>query len=408
VSDGAPSGALQGVRVVDLTQMLAGPFCTMLLADQGAEIIKVEPLDGDHTRIIGPYHADDKLKAFGGYFASVNRNKKSIAVDLKKPEGCALVLKLCAGADAVVENSRAGVMDRLGLGYETMRERNPKLVYATIRGFGDRHTGESPYADWPAFDVIAQAFGGVMGITGPDKETPIKVGPGIGDLMPAAMSAFGIVSAILHARNSGQGQLVDVAMVDAILSMCERIVHQHAYAGDVPAPEGNHHPLLCPFGMFPASDGHVTIAAHSDAHWPILCRLIGRPELGRDPRLATVQDRHAHQDEIVGAISAFTGARSKRELLKHFGGQVPFSPVNDVRDIFADPHFAVRDMVVRVPHPGLDRQTAIAGVAIKMTETPGRVRHRAPLLGEHTDEYLRSIGCSAGDIARLRADTIVA
>jgi crotonobetainyl-CoA:carnitine CoA-transferase CaiB-like acyl-CoA transferase len=401
-------GALDGVRIVDLTQMLAGPFCTMLLADQGAEIIKVEPLDGDDTRIMGPYHDDDRLQAFGGYFASINRNKKSIAIDLKKPEGRELVLRLCEGADAIVENSRGGVMDRLGLGYDTLHARFPKLVYATIRGFGDRHTGASPYTDWPAYDVVSQAFGGVMAITGPDKDTPMKVGPGIGDLMPATMSAVGIVSAILRAHKTGKGQLVDVAMVDAILSMCERIVHQHSYTGGVPVPEGNHHPLLCPFGMFPAKDGHVTIAAPTDAHWPILCRLIGRPEMGADPRFATVQGRRCAQAEIIEAVSDFTRRHTKHELLALLGGQVPFAPVNDVRDVFADPHFAVRDMLASVPHPGLDRDMKIAGVAIKMTETPGRVRHRAPLLGEHTDEYLTSIGCSAADIARLRTAKIVA
>ncbi len=401
-------GALDGVRIVDLTQMLAGPFCTMLLADQGAEVIKVEPLDGDDTRIMGPYHDTDQLKAFGGYFASINRNKKSIAIDLKKAEGRELVLRLCEGADAMVENSRGGVMDRLGLGYDTLHARLPKLVYATIRGFGDRRTGASPYTDWPAYDVVSQAFGGVMAITGPDKDTPMKVGPGIGDLMPATMSAFGIVSAILRAQKTGQGQLVDVAMVDAILSMCERIVHQHSYTGSVPAPEGNHHPLLCPFGMFPAKDGHVTLAAPTDAHWPVLCRLIGKAEMGNDPRFTTVQGRRAHQAEIIAAVSDFTRRYSKHELLKRLGGQVPFAPVNDVRDVFADPHFAARDMLVRVAHPGLDRQTTIAGVAVKMTETPGRVRHRAPLLGEHTDEYLKVIGCSAGDIARLRANKVVA
>ena len=192
-------------------------------------------------------------------------------------------MRLCDGADAVVENYRGGVMDRLGLGYETLHERFPKLVYATIRGFGDWRTGRSPYTDWPAYDVVAQAFGGVMAITGPDKDTPMKVGPGIGDLMPATMCAVGIVSAILRAHKTGRGQFVDVGMVDAILSMCERIVHQHSFTGGVPVPEGNHHPLLCPFGMFPARDGHVTIAAHADTHFPILCRLIGRPEMGDRP-----------------------------------------------------------------------------------------------------------------------------
>jgi len=408
VTDPSVLGALDGVRIVDLTQMLAGPFCTMLLADQGAEVIKVEPLDGDHTRIIGPYHVDDKLKAFGGYFASVNRNKKSIAIDLKKPEGRELVMKLCEGADAVVENYRGGVMDRLGLSYEALRARNPKLVYATIRGFGDPRTGKSPYSDFPAYDVISQAMGGIMAITGPDKDTPMKVGPGVGDIIPAITSAFGIVSAVFRAHKTGKGQFVDVGMVDAILAVCERIMHQHSFAQSLPVPEGNHHPLLCPFGMFPAKDGFVTIAAHADQHFPILCRLIDRAEMATDPTNLTVHDRRANQEANIAAVSAFTRQRTKQELLKHLGGQVPFSPVYNVRDIVADPHFAAREMLPWVPHPGLDHEVQIAGVAVKMTETPGKVRHRAPLLGEHTDEYLKSIGCSASDIDRLRAGKIVA
>ena len=408
MSDSAPLGALDGVRIVDLTQMLAGPYCTMLLADQGAEIIKVEPLDGDHTRIIGPYHADDKLRAFGGYFASVNRNQPSLALDPTTAEGRDLVLKLCDNADAVVENYRGGVMDRLGLSYETLHARNPKLVYATIRGFGDARTGKSPYSDWPAYDVISQAMGGIMAITGPDKDTPLKVGPGVGDIVPAITCAFGIVSAIFRAHKTGKGQFVDVGMVDAILAVCERIMHQHSYANALPVPEGNHHPLLCPFGMFPAKDGFVTIAAHADTHFPILCRLIDKPEMATDPRFITVQDRRANQDIIIAAVSDFTRQRTKQELLAYFGGKVPFSPVYNVRDIVADPHFKARDMLPWVSHPGLDHEVQIAGVAVKMTETPGKVRHRAPILGEHTDEYLKSVGYNAGDIVRLRADKIVA
>lgn len=408
MTETAVLGALDGVRIVDLTQMLAGPYCTMLLADQGAEIIKVEPLDGDHTRIIGPYHADDQLKAFGGYFASVNRNKHSIAIDLKQSQGRDLVMKLCENADAVVENYRGGVMDRLGLSYEALHERNPKLVYATIRGFGDQRTGKSPYADWPAYDVISQAMGGIMAITGPDKDTPMKVGPGVGDLVPAITCAFGIVSAIFRAHKTGRGQFVDVGMVDAILALCERVMHQHSYLGSLPVPEGNHHPLLCPFGMFPAKDGFVTIAAHADQHFPILCRLIGKPEMAAEPRFVDVQSRRAHQDAIIGVVSDFTRQRTKQELLKHLGGQVPFSPVYNVRDIVADPHFAAREMLVSVPHPGLDHEVLLAGVAVKMTETPGRVRHRAPLLGEHTDRYLTELGLGGAEIAQLRAEKIVA
>ena len=268
-------------------------------------------------------------------------------------------------------------------------------------------TGKSPYSDFPAYDVISQAMGGIMAITGPDKDTPMKVGPGVGDIVPAITCAFGIVSAIFRAYKTGKGQFVDVGMVDAILAVCERIMHQHSYAQTLPHPEGNHHPLLCPFGMFPAKDGFVTIAAHADAHFPILCRLIDKPEFATDPRFITVQDRRANQDVLIAAVSDFTQQRTKQELLKHFGGKVPFSPVYNVRDIVADPHFEAREMLPWVPHPGLDHEVQIAGVAVKMTETPGRVRHRAPLLGEHTDQYLQSIGCSSADIARLRDDKIV-
>jgi len=223
----ASGGALEGLRVIDLTQMLAGPFCTMMLADQGAEVIKVEPLEGDGTREIGPFHPEDRLRAFSGYFQSVNRNKLSIALDLKRSAGREIFLKLIETGQVVVENFRAGVMERLGLVYETLRERNRRIVYASIRGFGDPYTGKSPYLDWPAFDVVAQAVGGIMAITGPDAQTPTKVGPGVGDIVPAIMAAYGIMAAVWHAERSGAGQYVDVGMVDGVLSMCERILHQY-------------------------------------------------------------------------------------------------------------------------------------------------------------------------------------
>jgi crotonobetainyl-CoA:carnitine CoA-transferase CaiB-like acyl-CoA transferase len=400
--DAAAAGALDGIRIVDLTQMLAGPYCTMMLADQGAEIIKVEPLEGDYARRAGPFRADDTLHAFGGYFASVNRNKKSIALDLKRPEARDVVLRLCADADAVVENYRVGVMDRLGLSFETLRERNPRLVYASIRGFGDPHTGASPYAAWPAFDVVAQAMGGIMGITGPDADTPLKVGPGVGDLVPAMMAAYGIVCAVLRAGRTGRGQYVDVAMVDSILSLCERIVYQRAFLGANPHPEGNRHPLLCPFGMFPARDGNVTIAAHTDDWWAALCRIIGRPELATDPRTATSESRTRHQDLVCGAVEDFTRRHTKQELIGHLGGKVPFGPVYRIDDIVADPHFAAREMIVALDHPGSPERIEVAGIPVRLSETPGRVRHRAPLLGEHTDAILRTLAVPPEEIARWR------
>jgi crotonobetainyl-CoA:carnitine CoA-transferase CaiB-like acyl-CoA transferase len=367
-------GTLEGIRVIDLTQMLAGPYCTQMLADQGADVIKIEPPQGDSSRKLGPYRPDDETRMVGGYFASVNRNKKSIVVDLKAEEGRALVRRLVRNADVVVENYRARVMDRLGLSYESLREDNPALVYAAIRGFGDPRTGESPYVDWPAFDVVAQAMGGLMGITGPDASTPIKVGPGLGDI---------------------------------VLSVCERIVHQNSYAGVVPRPEGNQHPILTPFGVFPASDGFVSIGAPTDEWWQKICRLIGREDVLADKTLATNALRTKNRERVFAIIEAFTRTRTKKQLLEIFGGKIPFGPVYDIADIAQDPHFAVRNMIVETRDPGAAAPVKLAGVPIKFTETPGQIWSAPPLPGEHTEEILGAAGFDAAEIANLRRRKIV-
>jgi crotonobetainyl-CoA:carnitine CoA-transferase CaiB-like acyl-CoA transferase len=396
------TGALEGLKVLDFTQMLAGPYCTQLLADQGAEVIKIEPLAGDNTRRVGPFHPDDKLRAFGGYFQSANRNKLSLALDLKKPEAREIVLKLVKEADVVVENYRAGVMERLGLSFEVLREHNPKLVYAAIRGFADPRTGDSPYTDWPAFDVVSQAMGGIMGITGPDADTPIKVGPGIGDLVPAVLAAYGVMAAVFRAQRTGRGQFMNVSMVDGVLAVCERMVYQYSYQGKVAHPEGNQHPLLSPFGMFPARDGWITLACQADEFWRLLCSLIERDDLLGDARFATNETRAIHRDAVYEAVSAYTLRFTKRELMERLGGKVPFGPVFNMADISADPHFRASGMLAEVEHPGMDKKLAIAGVPIRMGETPGGIRHRAPLLGEHSDMILQKAGCEPADITRWR------
>ncbi len=403
-----PAGALAGLRVVDLTQMLAGPFCTQILADHGADVIKVEAMTGDGTRVTGPFCADDALRDFGGYFQSVNRNKRSIALDLKTGTGREILHRLIDDADVVVENFRAGVMERLGLSYETLRETNPRLVYGTVRGFGDPRSGESPYAQWPAYDVVSQAMGGMMGITGPDRDTPTKIGPGVGDTVPALMLCIGILAAVSRARETGQGQFVDVAMTDAVLAMCERIVYQTSYTGTVPAPEGNRHPLLCPFGLFRARDGHVSIACATDAFWEKLATAIGRPEMAHDPAFATNAARVQHQQRVIDAIEAFTTVRSKEEIAVVLGGKVPFGPVYTSAEIFADRHYAIREMLVDVEQPGSANPVKIAGVPIKLSDTPGAVRRRAPMLGEHTDEILGGIGYADDLIRALKEQRVVA
>jgi crotonobetainyl-CoA:carnitine CoA-transferase CaiB-like acyl-CoA transferase len=399
-SVGGTFGSLSDLRIIDLTQMLAGPFATMMLADHGVTVIKVEQPSGDVTRSFGLYREDDNEQVLGGYFQSLCRNKESVALDLKSESGKAAFRALVRNADAVVENFRAGVMDRLGLSFESLREINPRLVYGTLRGFGDPRTGVSPYGEWPAYDVVAQAMGGITAITGPDSETPMKVGPGVGDIIPGMFLAFGVLAAIHNARRTGRGQFVDVAMTDAILAICERVVVQNSVLDMVPGPEGNHHPYLCPFGFYPTKDGPVAIAAQGDEFFGTLCRLLDAPELLADARFATASLRGTNRLELIPLISARTVRFTKAELRDLLGGKMPFGPVMNIAEAAADPHFAAREMFVEVEQPG-SRPIRIAGVPVKMTETPGGVRRRGPLLGEHTSFRLAEAGLSASEIAEL-------
>jgi crotonobetainyl-CoA:carnitine CoA-transferase CaiB-like acyl-CoA transferase len=406
---GAPAnhGPLAGLKVLDFTQALAGPYCTMILADLGADVLKLESLKGDPTRAVGPFAPDDELRLLRGYFQSVNRNKRSIAVDLKHPEGREIALRLVAKSDVVVENFRVGVMDRLGLSYESLRQVKPRIVYGCIRGFGDPRTGESPYVDWPSYDIVAQAMGGLMGITGPGPGQPMKAGAAAGDIVPAMLLAVGILAAVRHADRTGEGQFVDVAMYDGVLALCERIIYQYSLHGIVAEPEGNSQSVLCPFDAFPAKDGWVAIAAPGDEHWRILCEKIGAPQLGTDPRFATNSQRVRHAGEVRKFIGEWTVARTRQEILDKLGGGVPCGTVNSVRDIFDDPHVKQRAMIAMVDHPGRAQPTALAGTPIKMTATPPGVRARAPLLGENTASVLAGLGYSGDRMKALESAGVI-
>jgi len=390
-------GPLATVRVLDLTQALAGPYCTMLLADLGADVIKIEESRGEMTRFSGPFTDDDTEHAFGGYYASLNRNKRSLVLDLKTPGGKEAITRLADMSDALVENFAAGVMERLGLSYETLAERNPRLVYAAIRGFGDPRTGASPYTDWPAYDIVAQAMGGLVGVTGSQETGGLRCGPSVGDIMPGTLAAVGILSAVLHARETGEGQFLDVAMYDAILSLCEHYVYLYSYGGENPGPIGNAHPFLCPFDVFDAKDGQIAIAAPTDKHWRLLCEIIGRPELGKDERYSRNEGRQKHAAQIRAIVGEWTARHTRVEITEILSRLVAAGPVNTMKDIFDDPHVAARDMLPEVEQAG-GRPVKLAGQPIKLTRTPSRIYRRAPILGEDSEAILEEIGMTPSDL----------
>ena len=386
-----PTGPLAGIRVADFTRALAGPFCTMLLADLGADVIKIEPPEGDFSRFSEPYPEDDEERAFGGYFASINRNKRDVMVDLKNPDDRAKIHALVDTADCVVENFRVGVMDRLGFGYETLRARNPALVYAAIRGFGDPRTGASPYAEWPSYDVVAQAMGGIVSMTGSEDGQVLKVGASVGDLYPGTVAALGIVSALLHAKLTGEGQFLDVAMVDAITALCEAAVYRYTYAGTVTKPLGNSHPQLSPFDVYPTADGFCAIAAPTQNHWALLCAHLDRVDLVHDPRTLSNKDRVLNAAFVKETVSDWTRARTTAEIVEVLGGSVPVGPVNNAEALFADPHLHARQMLVAVEHPGSSRPVVLPNSPIRFTATPSGIYRRPPKLGEHNAEVFAEI-----------------
>ncbi len=402
------SGPLRDIAVLDCTMALAGPFGTAVLADLGANVIKAEPPTGDLSRGLPPHPDDFATPAseaqagcdYGGYFASVNRNKRSIALDLKDADDRELFFQLAERVDAVVENTRDGVMDRLGCGYEAVRARNPAIVYGAVRGFGDRRTGESPYADWPAFDIVAQCMGGLAHINGPEaapgEAGGYPAGASVGDLYPGTLMALGVVAAVHEARRTGVGQLVDVGMYDAMAFLCETLFVNYSMGGRVLGPRGAGHPNLSPFGIYPANDGGVAIAAPGPKHWEALCRVMGRDDLLEDPRTATLKARVANQSVVDAAVSAWTEAKSKHEVARLLGGQVPCGPLNTAADLFDDPHLRARNMIQSVEVPGANRDAELVANPIKFTATPLDALRRAPRLDEHRADILREFGLPNG------------
>jgi len=374
------------VRVLAAEQILAGPYCTQLLAAFGAEVIKVEPPGGEHARGNPPFLVSPCGERVSGYFSSLNRNKKSICLNLKHREAREIFCRLAAASDVVLANYRPGLLEKMGLGFPVLAGINPKLIYATISGFGYPEMGESPYWEWPAFDIVAQAMGGIMSVTG-EAGKPTRVGVSVGDLAAGLFTAFGIVTALYWREKTGLGQWVDVSMVDAVLALLENPVMRYSFTGRVPEPVGNRHPSIAPFDSFEASDGYLVIAGGSSRTWEALCEAMGRGDLVSDPRFHTNEDRLKNYPALKETIQGWTMKHSRTYLVETLiKAGCPAGPVLSVDDIVNDRHFAERGMLSSVPIAG--QNPLLANVPVKLSKARPELGQPPPQAGQHTREVL--------------------
>lgn len=394
-------GPLEGIKVIELAQIMAGPTCGMLLADMGADVIKVEKLPGgDDTRS----YTEPAIKGESAAFMMLNRNKRGIAVNLKKPGGLEVVKRLLAEADVVTENYRKGTLEKLGLGYDVLQELNPRLIYCAVSGYG--RTG--PYADKGGFDLIAQGFAGIMSITGEPGGPPAKSGTSIADINAGILAALGIVSALVARATTGRGQVVETSLMEAAIQQTYWQSAIYFATGESPGPTGSAHILTAPYQAFPTQDGWINIGGANQANWERIVKVIERPELADDPRFRTNGDRMRNLAALTPLITERLRSRASAEWIRVFEeAGVPVGPVNKIGDMLADPQVHARAMVVEVDHPRAGRMKTL-GTPIKFSDTPGEVRRAAPLLGQHTDEVLASLGYGKAEIAALRAEEAVA
>ncbi len=387
----SPSGPLAGLRVIEICSTIAGPACTRLLGDFGAEVIKIEPPEGDPVRQMGQHVGEVSL-----YAASLLRNKRSVVLDLKKPDDLQAARTLISTADVLVENNRPGVMERLGLGYEALSATNPGLVMVRISGYGQ--TG--PYAERPGYGAICEAVGGVRHMTGDPDRPPARVALATTDYLSSVYAAFGALAALREREHSGRGQVVDVALYETAFTQMEPIVPAYDKLGTVPKREGPNLPRMAPNSLYPTRDGgYVLIAANSNPTFERLIRLMGREDLMQDERFASIRARGepAHARALDAQISAWSSGFEGTELeAMLLAAEVPSSRVYTIADIYQDPHFAAREMLQQVPHPQLGHTTQV-GVVPRLSATPGQIRHTGPALGADTDAVLGTV------MARLMA-----
>jgi crotonobetainyl-CoA:carnitine CoA-transferase CaiB-like acyl-CoA transferase len=392
---------LDGVTVLDLTRVLSGPYCTMLLADMGARVIKIErPGSGDDTRAWGPPFIHDE----SSYFLSINRNKESVALDFKHPEGRALLDGLIARADVLVENFQPGTLDALGIGYAHLAAVHPRLVYCSISGFG----ATGPRRHTPGYDAVVQAEGGLMSLTGPGDGDPYRLGVAIADIVAGMFAAQGITLALLVRERTGKGQLVDVGMLDSVASLLTYQAGIYFATGRTPTRMGNRHPSIAPYDTVAAEDGTLVLAVGNDEQWRTFCACIGLSPLADAARFATNAARVQHYEELRPLIARAMRTRSRQEWIDRLvPAGVPCAAVRGLDEVLTDPQLVARDMIETVHHPTAGR-LKVLGVPIKLSETPGAVVNPPPRLGEHTAAVLeRMLGVARVDIARLHCDAVI-
>lgn len=393
---------LAGIKVLDLSRILSGPFCTMLMADLGAEVTKIEkPGQGDQARGLGP-----QVDGEAAYFMSVNRGKRSVTLDIFSERGTALARDLAKQADVLVENYVPGTLARVGLDYDSLAALNPGLVYASISGFGQ----DGPYADRPALDIIVQAMGGMMSVTGEAEGPPLRPGASLGDSIAGLFTALGIVSALRERDREGQGRYIDVSMLDCQITMLENAFARYFATDETPERMGSRHPAAVPFQAFDTMDGHIVVALLSDAPgpWSRFCQAIGKPELAEDPRYRNNRSRVENYPAIQPVIEDAMRRKSSAQWLDELSALgIPCGPVNDIAQVVEDPQVRHRSMIAEVPHP-TGNTWRVANTPIRMRGTTTGPQGPSPRLGEHTQETLtQALGLSEDDIAQLRETGIV-
>lgn len=392
---------LAGVKVMDLTQIMAGPYCTMMLADMGADVLKVEkPNGGDDTRRMGPPFIEGESAAFLG----INRNKRSIVIDLRSDDGREIARRMARASDVLVQNFRPGALERMGLGYEQVREINPAIVYCTISGFG----ATGPYARRGGFDLVAQGMSGLMSVTGHPGGPPTKVGVPVTDLNAGSFAAIGILTAYINRLRTGRGQHVDTSLLEGGVAYTFWESAIYFATGQSPTPKGSAHQLNAPYQAFRTTDGHINIGAANQATWERLCAAIGRDELLTDARFAEPRLRMDNLDALVATLQDTFSQRTSSEWIAALDAAgVPAGPIYDIEAVYADPQVQAREMRVETDHPIAGRVSGI-GIPVKLSDTPGTVRRPAPTLGQHTNEALHELGYTTAEIIALRDDGVVA